>query len=662
MAALFHPAHLAERRESQGGIRIFPLERIVQNGRPLPERGIHGPKIHFTSRGKRPEQCDVARSANFRKGKDPFANLRTSHRTGSGWNGASDRAHPLADLLLGSTSKRIEARVSGVHGGSLPLRDGNIVTRPRQKRPRCRKRSYRIARFQRMQFSCAQCSTKYAVPDEKVRGKRIRTKCRKCGAEIVVDGPGVPSIAPGSKAPASASGAVAASPAAREEEKWTVALDRATQKKMTTSEVAEAYARGEIVDATLVWKQGMTGWQAPFEIPAIALALRAKGLEKGRGPKGAAPASPATSAKDTSGGVTPAWDDENEATRVVDGALAFPGRPAPAARAAPVVKPPVPARPAPPAPPAPPAASGFEEDEATRVVAPKEAQDLLAPISAKAPVAPTALTPAAPQPARSAKAIFKTQLGLAPPLPVPARPPPGPAAAPRTLPVREAPPPVPAKPISVTPAPVTPRAPLSAPAASSMNFDDEATAVIAPDRARELLENEAAKSGKEPTETPMGVAFDDEATRVVSQERPAPVPVARAKPDAGAAKPASRPEAAAPRASLATTKNEVAKEAPKAVPEPAGSVPSIVLTEPKPQPKMPVAPDATLAKATPSARDLSTLALEKTRVVPRAAKKNSSGTLFWITLTIALAAAAIGGFVASRLVDGQKLPSWMHLP
>lgn len=192
-----------------------------------------------------------------------------------------------------------------------------------------------------------------------------------------------------------------------------------------------------------------------------------------------------------------------------------------------------------------------------------------------------------------------------------------------------------------------------------MNFDDEATAVIAPDRARELLENEAAKTDKEAAETPMGFGFDDEATRV-SQERPVPVPAAGPKPNA-APRAASAPQPAAPSASLATTKKEFPKEAPTAKPEPVGPGPSIVLTEKKSEPPMPAALDPALAKAPPSGRDLSTLAHEKTRVVPRA-KKQSSGTLFWITLTIALAAAAIGGFVASRLVDGQKLPSWMHLP
>src|SRR5262245_3321490 len=142
-----------------------------------------------------------------------------------------------------------------------------------------------------MQFSCGQCSTRYAVPDDKVRGKRIRTKCRKCGAEILVDGARLGGDAPpSSAAPAPAATAAAAAPhrptphagtaaPGRTEEPWTVAISRSDQRKMITSEVVEAYAAGTITDATLVWKPGMQKWQPPFDIPAIALGLLARGLE-----------------------------------------------------------------------------------------------------------------------------------------------------------------------------------------------------------------------------------------------------------------------------------------------------------------------------------------------------------------------------------------------
>jgi hypothetical protein len=39
-----------------------------------------------------------------------------------------------------------------------------------------------------MEFSCTHCHKRYAFPDERVRGKRVRTKCRRCGGEILLDG------------------------------------------------------------------------------------------------------------------------------------------------------------------------------------------------------------------------------------------------------------------------------------------------------------------------------------------------------------------------------------------------------------------------------------------------------------------------------------------
>lgn len=461
-----------------------------------------------------------------------------------------------------------------------------------------------------MQFSCAKCYTKYSVPDEKVRGKRIRTKCRKCGAEIVVDGPGVAGGPPSSRSPVSMREAPpsSAEPAASED-RWTVAVDRTTQRKMTTTEIAEAWAKNEIGAGALVWKAGMSGWESPAQIPAIALALKAKEPKK---ESAVAPES--------------TWDDD-ESTRVVDGALAFPGRPAP-----------IPQRPPPPAPPParPPAAptptvpsTTFDEDEATRVVAPSEATEML---GGRAPAAP-------PQPAVPKKAFAKTQLGMMAPT-APRVPPPAPAPVPWAAPPAPTP--------SVDAAPITPRAPASAP--SSMDFEDEATAVIAPDRARQLLETEVAKSKPQPAETPMAFGYEEEPTQIVAPDRADELlgPDSRAR--AGKPPlPGKKPEAPAP----ATSPKPAAADAPK-----------VVVSEPKPRPEppkpaagAPPPPDAVGLKA--DAKGMAALHHEQTRVIRT--KKQSSGALFWFTLVLALGAAALGGFVASRLFDGQKLPTWMHL-
>src|SRR5689334_22643461 len=37
-----------------------------------------------------------------------------------------------------------------------------------------------------MKFLCENCKAKYQIGDEKVAGKSVRMKCRKCGHEIVV--------------------------------------------------------------------------------------------------------------------------------------------------------------------------------------------------------------------------------------------------------------------------------------------------------------------------------------------------------------------------------------------------------------------------------------------------------------------------------------------
>src|SRR6185295_3935651 len=39
-----------------------------------------------------------------------------------------------------------------------------------------------------MNIASSNCPAKYAVPDDKVRGRKVRITCKRCGAGIVVDG------------------------------------------------------------------------------------------------------------------------------------------------------------------------------------------------------------------------------------------------------------------------------------------------------------------------------------------------------------------------------------------------------------------------------------------------------------------------------------------
>src|SRR5258707_14462180 len=43
-----------------------------------------------------------------------------------------------------------------------------------------------------MNIACTSCPAKYGVPDEKVRGRKVRITCKRCGAAIIVDGTQLP--------------------------------------------------------------------------------------------------------------------------------------------------------------------------------------------------------------------------------------------------------------------------------------------------------------------------------------------------------------------------------------------------------------------------------------------------------------------------------------
>ncbi len=198
-----------------------------------------------------------------------------------------------------------------------------------------------------MNVACSSCPAKYAVPDEKVRGRKVRITCKKCGAAIIVDGTelassaaavpasgaqpaaGAPekkaeverprqktmlgglqaapqavagaaatsklaaakAAAPAGAFPAAAKAAVASAvkapaaaakpltPKAVVEKPWTVAVTDDDHRDMPTAKVVELYAARTIDAETFIWREGMEDWLTPFEIPEIASALKAGGLE-----------------------------------------------------------------------------------------------------------------------------------------------------------------------------------------------------------------------------------------------------------------------------------------------------------------------------------------------------------------------------------------------
>ncbi|MCL2450182.1 MAG: zinc-ribbon domain-containing protein, partial [Polyangiaceae bacterium] len=110
-----------------------------------------------------------------------------------------------------------------------------------------------------MKITCQSCQAKYTIADEKVAGKVVKIRCKKCGATIVVNG--------GDSAGAATDSVRTAEGVAAEG--WTVNVGDGDQRTMTDDEIVAAYRSQVIDDETYCWKEGMGDWAPLREIPTL---------------------------------------------------------------------------------------------------------------------------------------------------------------------------------------------------------------------------------------------------------------------------------------------------------------------------------------------------------------------------------------------------------
>ncbi len=155
-----------------------------------------------------------------------------------------------------------------------------------------------------MKFFCEQCKAKYQIPDEKVAGKTVRMKCRKCSFLIEVrphhvsasapppapaahdPGPGPSdedddidektSIAAPHENPlaqafrrANTAPAPVAAPAPVVGT-WYVAIDGTPVGPITEAEVKERVDAGQVDPESLAWREGLEEWQPARNFPELA--------------------------------------------------------------------------------------------------------------------------------------------------------------------------------------------------------------------------------------------------------------------------------------------------------------------------------------------------------------------------------------------------------
>ena len=121
-----------------------------------------------------------------------------------------------------------------------------------------------------MKITCQACQAKYTIADEKVLGKIVKIRCKKCGSTIVVNGAD-PSAGAGSPSHL-ADGADA--PVDPSQDDWTVNVAEGDQRTMKEDEIVAAFVAGVVDDETYCWRDGMADWAPLREIPGLQAACR----------------------------------------------------------------------------------------------------------------------------------------------------------------------------------------------------------------------------------------------------------------------------------------------------------------------------------------------------------------------------------------------------
>ena len=177
-----------------------------------------------------------------------------------------------------------------------------------------------------MKISCQSCQSKYNVADEKVQGKIVKIRCRKCGATIVVNATsgvaanGSTSVPPAE--PAGGGGAV--------EGEWHVSVSDNDQRTMTLAQLVDAYNTGVVAQDTFIWTEGMGDWKPLADVDAVVSALHAAAAQSSGAGAPAAEQAPEISAP-LAAAASAAY--EAPAAPAYEAAAAAPAYEAPAARA-----------------------------------------------------------------------------------------------------------------------------------------------------------------------------------------------------------------------------------------------------------------------------------------------------------------------------------------
>lgn len=116
-----------------------------------------------------------------------------------------------------------------------------------------------------MKIQCQSCQAKYTIADEKVLGKVVKIRCKKCSSTIVINGNEMLAARDADEGGATA----IFDYAAHANEQWTVNVADGDQRTMTPQDIVAEYRNGVVNDETYCWKEDMPDWLPLREIEQL---------------------------------------------------------------------------------------------------------------------------------------------------------------------------------------------------------------------------------------------------------------------------------------------------------------------------------------------------------------------------------------------------------
>ena len=110
-----------------------------------------------------------------------------------------------------------------------------------------------------MKIACDSCGAKYTIADEKVSGKTVKIRCKKCGATMVIDGQSA-AAAPASQGPA---------PSVEAANGWMLHVGEGDQESLSVDQIVERYRDGRIDGSAYVWREGLADWKLLRDVPEL---------------------------------------------------------------------------------------------------------------------------------------------------------------------------------------------------------------------------------------------------------------------------------------------------------------------------------------------------------------------------------------------------------